>query len=352
MDYQDNLFDVLNIILFNRPQYAKKTLISIKEALENDNCKCQVSIWIDGYKNSKDEFLGKKNNFDKVLDISKSIFPYANFNTYSTNQGIAKIYYNAEKYSIKNSKAIFSLFFEEDYIISRNYFSALKLLMFWAKDISKVAIVSAHGLISHSLNNIYDSNQIKRRNILYPMHELWAYAVKNNHLKERDIFVSTYLSIINKNFYWQRDSVKIRSFLKKNGINHIHGSSQDWVKKAALYKFKKLALTVPRIMGENIGKLGQHSNVNFFQKYYQNSLIEKFDKDFYLSTLKENIDFRYLDYISFIENSYMQFQYENNKKYPLDNKLFKFLLIIFRILNDNYQFLKKNFLKFKNFFHR
>ena len=216
--------------------------------------------------------------------------------------------------------------------------------MEWARDIDQVAIVSSHGLISHALNNLYEFKEIGKKNILYPMHELWAYAIKNSHIEERDAFISSYLQIMQNRSYWRRNSSRIRKFLRRNEVFHIHGSSQDWIKKAALYKFKKLSLTVPVIMGQNIGKRGQHSNQEIFEKNYQKLIIEKYDQEFYLSILKNNMDFRYLEYITYIELSFMKIQYEYNKKFPMSNKLFRLNFFIFKIINDNYQFLKERFL--------
>ena len=42
VNFKDNLFDIVNIILFNRPQYARNSLISIKEALEKERISNQA----------------------------------------------------------------------------------------------------------------------------------------------------------------------------------------------------------------------------------------------------------------------------------------------------------------------
>ena len=78
MSHKKEYFDQLNILCFNRPEYAAKVFNSINEQIKNLGDQININIWIDGYKNSKDEVQGNKDKTSEVYKISKDAFDNAN----------------------------------------------------------------------------------------------------------------------------------------------------------------------------------------------------------------------------------------------------------------------------------
>ena len=333
-------FDNLNIILFNQPDRTIKTLASIKKSLEKINYDNAINIWIDGYQGSKDEYRKIKDNTHEVKKIAKEIFPYSKLYKSSKNLGIAKIYNKAEKLSIKKSNAIYSLFFEDDYEVSIDYFKALKILMEWAKDKHEIALVNATGLISYSLRTIYSIEKFdKLYETLNPVHELWAYAIKNDHLKERKYFMEAYLNTMRNKSYWERDNILLKRFFHENNIKNIRSYSQDYAKKAAMVKFNKIGITVPRVyLGKYIGVYGEHSNKDIYERLQYDKINELvFNEKEYKNFLNKKYSFELIKLLNLYENELL-FYISHNKE--LINKNKGIIAIIIRKL--------KSFFKYSN----
>ena len=124
MQSNTELFDQINILCFNRPDYASKVFNSINAQIRNIGEKININIWIDGYKNSKEEFKGNKDKTSEVYKIAKDSFDNANIFQIKENIGIARMYAKAESYCLDNSNKKYTLFFEDDYILGEGYINA------------------------------------------------------------------------------------------------------------------------------------------------------------------------------------------------------------------------------------
>ena len=192
-------FDNINILCFNRPEYASKVFKSIKDQIRNIKKTIKINIWIDGYKNSKEEFIGNKDQTSEVYKIAKNSFDNANIFQMKENIGIARIYSKAELYSLENSTK-YALFFEDDYVLGE-IISALNILMEWAFDKEEIAIVTAHGIVSEYLDSYF--NEITENPLIgpSPIHSLWAYAIKLEHLSEEKFYQGIFISYGNTPYH-------------------------------------------------------------------------------------------------------------------------------------------------------
>ena len=328
-DYE--YFDNLNILCFNRPAYASKVFNSINDQIRNIKKTIKINIWIDGYKNSKEEVNGNIDQTSEVYEIAKNSFDNANIFQMKENIGIARIYAKAESYSLENSTKKYALFFEDDYILGESYFAALNILMEWAFDKEEIAIVTAHGIISEYLDSYF--NEITENPSIgpSPIHSLWAYAIKLEHLNEREIFLNEYLSLMENTPYHKRNNELILEFFNSKGLSFINGTSQDYAKHAALILYNKLAITIPKYLGEYIGIKGEHSNLQIFKKLgYQQKKGDIFNIEEYKHKLNFYFGFDSLRKIRKFELLIMQLQSkleESEKKLKASKNMFYSALI-------------------------
>ena len=347
MKKKDNneYFDNINILCFNRPEYAKKVFNSIKAQIGNLEEKININIWIDGYKNSKEEFLKNRDQTSEVYKIAKDTFDISNIFQMKENIGIARMYSKAEEYCLKNSTKKYALFFEDDYVLGESYLAAMDLLMEWAFNKKEISIVTAHGIISEYLDSYF--YEISENPLLgpSPVHSLWAYAIKIEHLKERKVFLDEYLSLIKNTPYHKRNNVLILEFFNSKGIPFIHGTSQDYAKHAALIYYDKLAITIPNYLGEYIGIKGEHTNLQLFRKLgYDRKKLDIFNLEEYKKKLNLYSDFDSLKKIRKFELLIMNLQYQielSELKLKKSNYTLKSFLKYF---------IKSKLSKFKNLF--
>ena len=206
--------------------------------------------------------------------------------------------------------------------------------MEWAFDKEEIAIVTAHGIISEYLDSYF--NEITENPSKGPslIHSLWAYAIKLDHLREREIFLKEYLSLMRNTPYHKRDNELILEFFNSKGLPFINGTSQDYAKHAALILFNKLAITIPKYLGEYIGIKGEHSNLQIFKKLgYQKKKGDIFNIEEYKNKLNLYLDFDSLRKIRKFELLIMQLQSkleESEKKLKESKNMFQSALIFFK----------------------
>ena len=255
----NKLFDIVNVIAFNRPEYFDQTLRSLRE---QDLSQSRVHVWIDGYHGSLDEARGLSNRTAEVARLAAAHLPEALVHMSSENLGVAAIYERAEKFSLGNTTAPYVLFFEDDLVLTPRYLEALEIMMAWALDIPEIAIVTAHGYAQEYLGEA-------RRFLNFApglryVHSLWAFAVKTGHVKERRGFIEGYLSLMQGRRYQDRDHQKIREYFRSGGATFIAGTSQDYAKHAALWLFGRCAVTTSLRLARYVGQEGQHCDPAIF----------------------------------------------------------------------------------------
>lgn len=294
----DKLYDIINIISFNRPIYFEEVLNSIVNQT-TDYSQKSIHIWIDGYRGSLDEAKGKPNRTEEVTRLAQKYIPNAVIHRFTDNIGIARIYQEAEKFSL-SSQAQYALFFEDDLVLSPSYIEALELLMNWASEQDEIAIVTAHGYVHEYLA---ESEQFLELPCgLYYVHSMWAYAVKIQHLKERQPFIDTYIKLMDSTKYYNRNHNLIRKYFYNQGLSFIPGTSQDYAKHAALWAFGKCAVTISIQLSKYIGREGEHSDeANFVRLGYNNSEIASFDRKLYKELLPAQMDYTLLKALRLME---------------------------------------------------
>jgi hypothetical protein len=101
----------ISVLLFNRPEYARPSLESLKEQTLPVAAD-RLLLSIDGYAGSKDEALGRADRTAEVEEIAHDLFPEARIRRALRNIGIARHYALVEQQAFEPRAARWAAFFE------------------------------------------------------------------------------------------------------------------------------------------------------------------------------------------------------------------------------------------------
>lgn len=258
----------VGVLLFNRPEYAEKTL----RGLANQTLPVpgnRVVIVIDGYTGSKAQKSGQPDRTAEVEAIARGVFPEAHISIAPHNLGIAHAFDLLER-NLRDCdpKSMWYGFFEEDYVPNRTYLATIAALAAQSAKFPRIAAVSATGEIFGEATRGVDS--------VYPLSRLWAYLMRASHLDERRHCIDEYLAAVARNPYWQRDKPAIATALASIGVLPI-GVSQDQVKLSLLNHFHRFGVSSGSSQGEYIGVIGEHMTEKSFARFGFTSSTVSFD---------------------------------------------------------------------------
>lgn len=254
----------IGILLFNRPDYARPFLESlIRQDMALDPSR--VIIHVDAYVGSRDEARGTSDATSQMRDLVEEFFPGATVIAPDRNVGIARAFDAVETALAAMPDSEWLTLFEEDFILYPSYLRAMLTGIRFVSTNSDVAMVSATG---------DGRTQESASAALIAQRHLWAYSVRKTHVVERKTLMKRYLDVVSLSGYWQRDDEAVWRACAEMGVFPM-GSSQDYVKRAALHKFGRAALTTAQPFGYYVGEHGEHFTPHAFEAQgYRNRLPE------------------------------------------------------------------------------
>ncbi len=118
----------LGVLLFNRPEYARRVLESIaNQTLPVDPSKLYISI--DGYSGSKVEHQRKSDHTGAIEAMAREFFPTAHIRRFESNIGFTEVnWYLEERMRTDHPRATWIGFFEEDYVLAPDYLAIVTAL--------------------------------------------------------------------------------------------------------------------------------------------------------------------------------------------------------------------------------
>ena len=290
----------IGLLLFNRPTYAKKAIASlIKQAPRIDLTR--VHIFIDGYFNSKDEYLKLPNRTEETIDLVQRYLPECNLIASSANLGIALAYERLGSEIFLNNDNDLAVFLEEDLVIKPTYFNELTKIGNTLNLYDEISMFSATG--DSAKNFTKHSGNFK------PMNHLWNYALRRTHFFERGILLSEYITIVSESNYWNRNNQRIYEWARDRNLN-ILGTSQDLIKRGIAEYFNKMVLTSRFKYAKYLGKTGEHFSEDIFRQ-------QGYEKRDYFNLLKIRFPKQYqvnIQELRSLTNEH-RFFLENNRKY-------------------------------------
>lgn len=258
----------VGVLLFNRPEYAEKTLraLSAQTFPVPGN---RVVIVVDGYAGSKAEQRGQTDHTGEIVTIAREIFPEAHIDAAPRNLGIAHAFDLLERnLRACDPKSEWYGFFEEDYVPNDSYLATVAALAHKAEKLPPIVAISATGEIFGERHRGAGS--------VYPLARLWAFLMRGSHLDERRPLVDGYLDAVAANPYWQRDKPAIATALANLGVLPI-GVSQDQVKLSLLGRFDRYGISTGTSQGEYIGVVGEHMTEKSFERFGFSAAADGFD---------------------------------------------------------------------------
>ncbi len=240
----------INVLCFNRPDYLELLLDSLKKQTVEIHPN-QIHFWVDGYRNSKDEYMSRENRTRDTISVIKHYFPNSHLEVEEANIGIALNYWKAELNSFEKLKADSAYFLEEDMVLSPRYFEmAMKMDLFFSED-PDVSHISPTGDVSHTASNLNSYFQASGH--------FWGYLLRSWHHFERREFIATYLDFVKSQPYFLRGKVEfeILEYFFNRGIP-IAGTSQDTIKCALRNYFGRISVTTTDRWATNVGIVGEN----------------------------------------------------------------------------------------------
>ena len=245
-------FDI-QVLSFNRPEYLEQCLLGLQsQTLFLDPRK--VYFWQDGYLGSKDEFLGLPDNTNVSISLIKKYFPESPLNISPKNLGIGLIYKKSEENAFMTNQNDWSVFIEEDNVLQDFYFDVVSQLISRVDKFEDIVQVDAFGDFRSNFQSDY-----------YMSFHSWAFALRSSHYFERKEFLSSYEDILEKSSYFRRDANEISSFIRDMG-SYPFGTSQDFVKRVLMQKFRRLSITTNFPCATNVGINGEHFNPEIYKR--------------------------------------------------------------------------------------
>jgi len=238
----------VSVLLFNRPDYARNTLESIRDQTLQLAPE-RLTLSVDGYAGSKDEALGKSDRTGEIAELAQSMFPGANVRTMSVNLGIARHFALVEQLAFDDGASEWATFLEEDFVLAPSYLEVMSRLIGHVDAECRIVQVSATG--DTLLPETTDADDLR------PMFHAWAFALRRSHYLERRGIIDAYLAALADVPYFQRDHDTVLARLVEFGLYPI-GSAQDRVKQAVRKHYGKLAVTTAKPYGHYIGAKGEH----------------------------------------------------------------------------------------------
>lgn len=243
----------VGILLYNRPEYAEQTLAALASqhhAIDQS----RLVIVRDGYVGSRDEASDEPDFTAEVDRLAEHFFPDATHVRFERNCGIAVAYEEMADWCFSGN-ADWAAFFEEDFVVDRDYTKVLERLIDATAHVPQVASLSATGDLSVNRNRGWET--------LYPDRHLWAYVLRRTVREQWRDTKADYLKLLEHRPYWDRDTDAIVSGMAERGIM-IPSGSQDYVKFGFMRANGYLALNTAHAHGHYIGRVGLHHTDEVF----------------------------------------------------------------------------------------
>jgi hypothetical protein len=236
------------IFSFNRPQYLRDTLLSIKSSMKIFGMVGPVILFQDGSLSPYTEIMKcDPKLIQESMDMFRDIMPHGVIFEAPSNLGIAANIYRAEKWAFEEMRYDVSIFFEDDMVVAPRYFEAMAKLNHVAEQEPRVAMFAAYG----SDGKMTPADQHLKRASVNSMHHNWvAWEAREYHTK-------TYMNIIKDNDYRQRSPYRIASWYMEMGWPPL-ATNQDIAKSVSLNHICMIRITTNVILSRYIGRIGEH----------------------------------------------------------------------------------------------
>jgi hypothetical protein len=253
----------VGVQLFNRPDYARRLLISIK----TQSCPVDMGrlfIFIDGFSGSVYQKRGLSDQTVEVESLAQEIFPDATIVKFIENRGIADVQYQLQEMAFSSTET-WAAFFEEDIVLEPTYLQELSELINIVDDCESVSKVACFQMLGQSnLPRGYDG--------FYNGHGTKAFAERKNFFLDKSPMMKAFIALekrsdIPKHYPTKKsdlikDSTRLAHLANPNALGTLMRSfNKDLAIDHFLHLSGKLHVVTKPNLATDIGIDGVHSYV-------------------------------------------------------------------------------------------
>ena len=243
----------VGIRLFNRPDYTRKFLESLKTQTVAIDPKRTI-CFIDGYPKSSDYFLKVPDRTQEVADIVQEYLPEARVIRVERNVGLAKALYTLQDEVFTFERSNWGIFLEDDLILDDTYIEVLEHLIGLAAVSDKIVKVAA---CQFHLGYQKLPPAPERKNFFIGQ-GTQAFAEKKTYFQERSSVTTNYLEALNGSSYLHKNREQVFASLAAHGIFNFMGNN-DGALDQMIGLFNKLHVVAGKQLLQDIGIQGETS---------------------------------------------------------------------------------------------
>jgi hypothetical protein len=241
------------IMSFNRPDYLRRTLESLKFQAHDAIAAHELHLFQDGAVNRWTRIrYAQQANIDACLAIFREIFPEGRVHYDGDNIGICENFCRAEDFFFAQQQAETTWFFEDDMVLSSAYFAMMEKLQAFAEQTPQLAYFSAYGDYYAS-----EDDRLQHRRELIQLDHHWAFGLRREAWLRMQPELKDYYALVRGQDYQRRNHRAVYELFARSGMVP-RGSSQDaaktWV--CARLGLARLRTFIP--FARYIGRRGAH----------------------------------------------------------------------------------------------
>jgi hypothetical protein len=243
------------LISFNRPDYLRKVLESLRAQVDCEIDRRTIIMFQDGAVNPySNERHASESDINQCVRIFYSLFPNSQVFRSPTNLGVAFNFDRAERYGFEELSAESVVFLEDDLVLSRHYLSIIdRLIEIFAED-RRVGYVAAYGDHTRSIKD----QHTHRRRLIRLTHN-WGFALYRRQWLKMRPHVLQYLGLVERKDYRYKDAQAIRDLFASWGFG-CPAISQDGAKTIACCIDGVIKINTYVCNAKYIGSQGLHMN--------------------------------------------------------------------------------------------
>ena len=260
------------VMAFNRPEYLRRVLVSLKEQKGINLEDHTITLFQDGAVNLQS---GKRYADDEVIDgncqIFGEIFPNGRIKRAEHNLGVALNFERAEAYAFEELESPYAIFLEDDLELGPYYLRTIFKLGALALNRDDVGYFAAYGNHLASIDH-----QKQNANIIRALGHNWAFGLTRAQWQRSKPYIEQYLALVRNVDYRDRPHRKIFELMKSWGVG-APTSSQDVAKSIACHLTGGCKINTTPAFGRYIGEIGLHSTRKFFadNRFEQTQVMEQ-----------------------------------------------------------------------------
>jgi hypothetical protein len=249
------------IMSFNRPDYLRRTLESLRAQAANAIADHELHLFQDGAVNRWSRIrYAEQSDIDACIAIFREIFPEGHVHYDADNIGICENFCRAEEFFFVRQQAETAWFFEDDMVLSSAYFAMMEKLQVFAERTPQLAYFSAYGDYYAS-----EDDRLQHRRELIQLDHHWAFGLRRQAWLTMQPMLADYCTLVRGQDYARRNHRAIYEFFTRSGMVP-RGSSQDAAKTWTCARLGLARVRTFMPFAKYIGAKGAHMTPEKFKE--------------------------------------------------------------------------------------